>query len=119
MNQNLVNVAGEEQGEEVRNAGSDVISAQVLNESVAEWGSAGLLLTSDGLARLLRVSKRTLGRLRSSGKLPRPVQFGRLVRWRTAEVREWVEAGCPALAIWEPPAAGTRAARVFCYRRAR
>lgn len=84
-----------------------------------DWNEAGLLVTSDGLARLLQVSKRTLMRLRSSGKLPRPVQLGRLVRWRTAEVREWVEAGCPALSIWEPPAAGTKAARVFRYRRAR
>jgi excisionase family DNA binding protein len=120
MSQNFVENAGvEECGENIGAADGTKIATEVPVGTVAEWSDAGLLVTCDGLARLLKVSKRTLMRLRSTGKLPRPVQLGRLVRWRTAEVREWVEAGCPALSIWEPPAAGTRAGRVFRYRRAR
>ncbi|MSR60318.1 MAG: DNA-binding protein [Planctomycetaceae bacterium] len=83
---------------------------------VGDLAGAGLLLTSDALARLLRISKRSLMRLRSRGKLPRPIQLGRSVRWRTAEIREWVEAGCPPMSTWESTAAPRRA-RVFSFRR--
>jgi len=117
MSQNYVEIAGV--GECVKAVDPAEMPDGASIASVAEWKEAGLLLTSDGLARLLNISKRTLMRLRSVGKLPRPIQLGRLVRWRTTEVHEWVEAGCPALAIWEPPVAGARAARVFRYRRAR
>lgn len=117
MSQNSVEFSGV--GECGDRSGVAAITTAAPIASATEWNEAGLLVTSDGLARLLQVSKRTLMRLRSAGKLPRPVHFGRLVRWRTAEVREWVEAGCPALSFWEPPAAGTRASRVFRYRRAR
>lgn len=120
MSQSFVEGAGVgENGESVRAVDAADLPVGASIADVAEWKEAGLLLTSDGLARLLNISKRTLMRLRSVGKLPRPVQLGRLVRWRTAEVHEWVESGCPALAIWEPPVAGARAARVFRYRRAR
>lgn len=73
-----------------------------------------LLLSGDALARLLQVSKRSLMRLRSAGKLPRPVQLGRSVRWRSTEIREWVAAGCPPLAIWEPtvPARSSQVCRL-------
>ena len=114
MSQKFVEIAG--RGE----CGKDVEAAACTSAgNAAEWADAGLLVTSDKLARLLNISKRTLMRLRSVGKLPRPVQLGRLVRWRAAEVHEWVEAGCPVLAIWEPRATGTRTSRVSRYRRAR
>ena len=63
-----------------------------------------LLLTAERLARLLDVSKRTLWRLRSAGKLPRPVQLGGSLRWRADEVSAWVAAGCPDLRDWEAQA---------------
>ncbi len=56
-----------------------------------------LLLTADVVAAMLNVSERTLWRLLSAGKVPQPVRFGRSTRWRTAEVRDWIERGCPAL----------------------
>lgn len=59
------------------------------------------LVTPDQLAGLLQVSKRSLWRLRSSGKLPRPVKLGGSVRWRAEEVRLWIEAGCPNLREWD------------------
>src|SRR5436190_21304292 len=82
MSQNFVEIAGV--GECVQAVDAAEMSEGALIASAAEWKEAGLLLTSDGLARLLNISKRTLMRLRSVGKLPRPVQLGRLVRWRTA-----------------------------------
>lgn len=54
-----------------------------------------LLITALELARLMRVSTRTLWRLRSAGELPEPVRFGGAVRWRFDEIRKWIADGCP------------------------
>ena len=40
-------------------------------------------------------TERTLWRLLSAGKVPKPVRFGRNTRWREAEVKEWIDRGCP------------------------
>lgn len=60
-----------------------------------------LLVSAVSLAKLLQVSTRTLWRLRSSGRLPKPVQVGGSLRWRTREVQDWIDAGCPRLDEWE------------------
>ncbi len=54
-----------------------------------------MLLNAEELARLMQISERTLWRLLSAGKVPQPVRIGRNTRWRAAEVREWIERGCP------------------------
>ena len=51
-----------------------------------------LLLTRRELAETLRVSTRTVERLTASGVLPQPVRIGRSVRWRSAEIYEWLAA---------------------------
>ena len=55
-----------------------------------------VLLAADEVAAMLGVSERTLWRLLSAGKVPKPVRFGRSTRWREAEVKAWIERGCPA-----------------------
>ena len=40
-------------------------------------------------------SQRHVYRLADSGRMPRPVKLGALVRWRRNELVEWVAAGCP------------------------
>jgi len=42
-------------------------------------------------------STRHVYRLCESGRMPRPVKLGALVRWRRAELTEWLAAGCPAI----------------------
>jgi excisionase family DNA binding protein len=54
------------------------------------------LLNADEVAAMLGISERTLWRLLSAGKVPKPVRFGRSTRWRLADVNEWIEEGCPA-----------------------
>ncbi len=56
--------------------------------------TAPLLVRADEFAKMMGVSERTLWRLLSAGKVPKPVRIGRSTRWRMAEVREWVAAGC-------------------------
>jgi excisionase family DNA binding protein len=34
-------------------------------------------------------------RLADAGRMPAPVQIGRLVRWQRAAVESWIAAGCP------------------------
>ena len=55
-----------------------------------------LLIPACEVARLLGISKRTLWRLLSAGKLPAPIRLGNNVRWRLDEVEQWISQGCPS-----------------------
>jgi prophage regulatory protein len=57
--------------------------------------TTSLLLAAEEVAAMLGVSERTLWRLLSAGKVPKPVRFGRNTRWRVDEVKEWIDRGCP------------------------
>ena len=53
------------------------------------------LLTAAEAAEMAGVGKRSWWRFSSSGKAPAPVRIGRSVRWRRAEIADWIAAGCP------------------------
>jgi excisionase family DNA binding protein len=53
-----------------------------------------LLITAKEFSKLLQVSTRTLWRLLSAGKLPKPVRLGGAVRWRLDEIKTWIASGC-------------------------
>jgi excisionase family DNA binding protein len=57
----------------------------------------GLLIPAEKVADLLGISKRTLWRLLSAGRLPEPVRLGSIVRWNKDELQEWIDKGCPSL----------------------
>lgn len=59
--------------------------------SPAPW-----LISAEDLASRLSISQRTLWRLLERGQLPHPLRLGGSVRWRADELRQWIEAGCPA-----------------------
>jgi excisionase family DNA binding protein len=59
------------------------------------------LLTAEELADRLSLSLRTVWRLDSAGKLPRPIRLGGSVRWRRNEIERWLQAGCPDRKRWE------------------
>ncbi|MEX0717056.1 MAG: helix-turn-helix domain-containing protein [Planctomycetaceae bacterium] len=58
------------------------------------------LLTAPEVARLLRLSDRTVRRLDSSGCLPRGLRIGGSKRWRRDELLAWIGAGCPRRNDW-------------------
>ena len=61
--------------------------------------NAGLstgMIDVDAVAELLGCSPRHVRRMADSGAMPRPIHLGRLVRWRKADVDQWLAAGCPA-----------------------
>jgi predicted DNA-binding transcriptional regulator AlpA len=52
------------------------------------------LLSIDDLAATLRCSRRLVVRMRSAGRLPRPIlHVGRCPRWTAAQIRAWIEGG--------------------------
>jgi excisionase family DNA binding protein len=55
----------------------------------------GLLIDCKQVSQLLRVSRTTVYEMRTQGKLPKPIQLGRAVRWSYEEIRRWVDSGCP------------------------
>jgi len=56
-----------------------------------------LLLTTDELAALLRVSRRQIERWSASGRIPGRVNLpGRAVRWTRQVILDWLASGCPA-----------------------
>lgn len=64
-------------------------------EKVDADGVEPVVVTARQLAIMLQVSKRTLFRMRSAGRLPAPLRVGGVVRWRLADVRNWIADGCP------------------------
>lgn len=60
-----------------------------------------LLLSTKSLARELDVSERTIRKLNSAGKIPKPLKLQGSVRWRYDELRAWIAAGAPARDVWE------------------
>ena len=60
-----------------------------------------LLVDAKEAGRLLGISPRHLAGMHSSGRLgPLPIALGRRRLWRTAELADWVDAGCPPRWEW-------------------
>ncbi len=60
-----------------------------------------LAIPASAVAKLLSISERHVWALSASGRLPRPVRYGRAVRWNLAELRAWQDAGSPPRDRWE------------------
>jgi predicted DNA-binding transcriptional regulator AlpA len=50
-----------------------------------------ILLCDKDVAVLLSISRATIWRLKSQGKLPPPVRLGKAVRWRKVDIVKWFE----------------------------
>ena len=57
-----------------------------LSEAVITW-------RLDAVAKALGVSRRSLERLRSAGRFPRPMHIGKTPLWKPETIRAWVEGG--------------------------
>jgi predicted DNA-binding transcriptional regulator AlpA len=53
------------------------------------------LLTVEELAQILKVSVRTIWRRRKGADIPAPVKIAGAVRWRSGDIRRWIDQGCP------------------------
>ncbi|MBY0589148.1 helix-turn-helix domain-containing protein [bacterium] len=59
--------------------------------------SDAALVTPEQLGVWLKLSKRSLWRMRAEGLLPAPLRLRKSVRWRVADIANWIEQGCPAV----------------------
>src|SRR4051812_18491269 len=59
------------------------------------------LLSAPAAARLCGMSTASWHRLRARDGTPRPVRIAGMVRYRRAELLEWIAAGLPDRATWE------------------
>ena len=61
-----------------------------------------LLLSPEGAAEALSISRRELYRLARTGRLgPEAIKLGGCARYRADELRRWVEHGCPPRREWQ------------------
>ncbi|MCL4207592.1 MAG: helix-turn-helix domain-containing protein [Pirellulaceae bacterium] len=57
---------------------------------------AAALLDVQNVAALLNCSPQHVRRLADSGKMPRPIRLGGLVRWRKTDLESWLDRGAPS-----------------------
>ena len=69
-------------------------AAERIGGPVAQTAVDVQLLDVRGVATLLGCSVRHVYRLADSGRMPRPMKLGQLVRWRRSELQVWIDAGC-------------------------
>ncbi len=60
-----------------------------------DGGPLKLMLSADELAAALGISRAMVWKLHSSGRLPSPVRFGRVVRWHRETLNRWLAEGAP------------------------
>jgi len=64
-----------------------------------------LLMDAARVGRLLALSPSTVWRMDAAGKLPKPLRLSTgTTRWRTDDIRRWVELGCPGRRDFEATA---------------
>ncbi len=76
----------------------------MMNEMKA-GGGGPVLLDVNQVAALLGVSRSHVFRMTDSGQMPRPLRLGSLVKWRRADLDDWLAAGAPRVSR---PGAGAR-----------
>ena len=64
------------------------------------------MLDKQAVADAIGCSTRHIDRMVESGRIPLPVQLGRLVRWPQAVIDRWIAAGCPPVAAELRPGGG-------------
>jgi len=53
------------------------------------------LFTMKDVARLLRVSVRSVRRMKKTGVLPPAIEIGRSSYWKATVIEQWIDDGCP------------------------
>jgi excisionase family DNA binding protein len=69
---------------------------QTANADAITDGRGRAMLSVDDIATIyLGCSTRHVYRLADSGRMPRPIKLGSLVRWPRAVIEQWIADGCP------------------------
>ncbi|MBL7186841.1 MAG: helix-turn-helix domain-containing protein [Phycisphaerae bacterium] len=63
--------------------------------------SSEKLLSTEVVAQILSLSKRTIHRLNSSGLIIKPLRISGSIRYRESELMAWIKAEMPNRRAWE------------------
>ena len=75
----------------------DASAAEAIRRSVDKNPNTGKLpelLTIRELAKVLKLSPRSIWRLVKNHQLPAPVRIGGSIRWRADDISLWIAKGC-------------------------
>ncbi len=64
-------------------------------DTITDGRGPAMLSVDDIATDYLGCSTRHVYRLADSGRMPRPVKLGSLVRWPRAVIEQWIADGCP------------------------
>ena len=78
-----------------------------MHSSLQTPGDIPELLTIRELATILKVSQRSIWRLVAAGQLVGPLRVGGSIRWRSEDIRDWINKSCPPLRCVSPEANST------------
>ena len=73
---------------------SDAEAIRRFADQHANPGKLRELLTIRELAKVLKLSPRSIWRLVKNRELPAPVRIGGSIRWRADVITRWIDAGC-------------------------
>lgn len=59
-------------------------------------GHRRTMLSVSDLAKRWGCSERHVRRMADSGRCPRPIKFGSLLRWPIGPIEQWESDGCPS-----------------------
>lgn len=70
-----------------------------------------LLIPADEAGPLCGRSEASWWRDHAAARIPAPVKIGGRTFWRVEELRQWIDAGCPARKVWEAMQASRKGVR--------
>jgi predicted DNA-binding transcriptional regulator AlpA len=74
--------------------GAVLVTREIGPEAPVETTSPPILVDVKEVSRLTSLSERYVWKLRADGEMPAPIKIGSAVRWRYAEILEWIGGGC-------------------------
>jgi predicted DNA-binding transcriptional regulator AlpA len=60
-----------------------------------------VMTDAKGVAELMSTNPAAVWRQLGEGMMPAPLMIGGEERWRIAEIRHWIQEGCPDRRSWE------------------
>ncbi|MBL8854883.1 MAG: helix-turn-helix domain-containing protein [Planctomycetaceae bacterium] len=64
-------------------------------DAITDGHGRAMLSVDDVAINYLGCSTRHVYRLVDSGRMPRPIKLGSLIRWPRAVIEQWIADGCP------------------------
>jgi len=74
----------------------DAMDEQIVHKGIDVLPDERLLVSASTLEWTLDATAKTIRRWAEQGLMPRPHKLGKSLRWNAAELRQWIEDGCPA-----------------------